>query len=111
MIAQLASETGGGGFSTVATVGVLMAGWSRRARPVQVYDEHLELKAAPLASRKRVRFADIASIDRANAKKVSLLVRAEGKPKPRKIRLPLHLLSTEDGSWLLGHLEARVSAA
>lgn len=110
LIARLATD-GGGGFATVATVGVLMAVWSRRARPVQVYDGHLELKAAPLASRKLIRFEDISSIDQANAKKVSLLVHAAGKQRPEKIRLPLHLLSTDDRDWLLDHLETHVAAA
>lgn len=98
----------GGGSSTLATIGLLMAVWSHRARIVEVFDRHLAVKLAPLARTVRVRFEDIEDVTRKGKKLV--VVHRDGE-RTRELNVPLNMLADEDAAWLEDHLTRRHAAA
>ena len=106
-VAQLAANTGGG-FSTLAAVGLLMAIWSRRATVVRVFDNHFELKIAPFAALRMVRYADLEQVDRVNHKKA--LVHYRKGDRQTKLSIPLNMLTDEHANWLVQYLQGRTPA-
>lgn len=105
LAAQIATGSGGA-FSTIAVVGLVMAVWTRRAQVVRVFEDHLELRGAPFAPLRLVRFDQILGLER-RKKKVQLRYR-RGE-EDAKVALPMHLLAQEDGEWLVSHLEAKAA--
>lgn len=91
----------GGSFGTVATVGVVMAVWSHRARVVRVFDRHLAIKMAPLARLSLVQFEDILRVHTVGRK---LKVTYRDGERSRDVVIPLKMLADEDGEWLEDHL-------
>ena len=105
LVAQIA-ETGSHPPTTPLVIGLLMAVWAAMAKPVQVFDDRIELKAAPLAPRRVIEFADIAELDEPKANR--LTIRRSWDEAGKGIRVPLHLLEQGDREELLDVLRERV---
>lgn len=93
--------------SVAVTIGVVMAIWTRRASIVRLFDDHFEMKVAPLAATRRVRYSDIGSVE--VSKKVGL-VTLRGEQEARPVKVPLKLLEDGEGQWLMGFLSRKAAA-
>lgn len=91
--------------STVLTIGLLMTIWSRRATIVRLFDDHFEMKLAPLAGLRKVRYCDIEAIEML-PKNVARLTLVEDKP----VKIPLNMLEDEDQDQLMRFLESSRAA-
>lgn len=103
--AQIA-ETSSHPPTTPLVIGLLMAVWAAIAKPVRIYDDRVEIKAAPLAPRRVIEFADIAALDQPKTNR--LTIRRTGDKEGKGIRVPLHLLDQDARKELFDALSARV---
>ena len=100
-------ELGPGLFPLAVSVG--MACWYTSKPVVQAFGQHLAIQAAPLASRRLVAYDDIVCLEQDAPRKARLTVQdANGL---RTFKLPLALLSPEDGTRLVGFLRSRMRYA
>ena len=90
---------------TLLGVGIMMAVWSRRAEVVRLFDDHFELKLAPLASLRKVRYSDIKCIEMLK-KNVARLTLHEAKA----IKIPLNMLQADEQQELMSFLRATGAA-
>ena len=88
-------------------VALLMTVWTRRAAPVRLFADRVEVKAAPLAPLKAVPLDRIEEFDASNPKKARLTYR-EGD-RAQSVWIPTHLLSERDGRWLVDFLDQRAA--
>ncbi len=83
---------------------LIMAGWWGAAAIVRVHDDHIEVKAAPIAARKRVLFRELTEIDTSNPKK-AILRSTNGEV----VAIPMNMLDPDEGGELLEWLKEKVS--
>lgn len=105
-LAQLSS---GSGYASVTLlmVGVLMFVWGKRANVVEVFERHLEIKLAPLAGTRRIRFDDIQGYEEAGNKSLLTFL---SKGRTKTLKLPHMLLEPEDRDWLFDEIDGRLAA-
>ena len=87
---------------TMFGVGALLWLWSARALPVRLQQQHLELKLAPLAGLRRVRYDEVRRL--VELRKDRLRLELDGG---KQLTIPLRMLSTEHGVELKAELSRR----
>lgn len=93
---------------TMIGVGVVFLAttlWSRDREIIILHDDHFEMKVAPLAKRHLLEYEDIEDILHPSEKRAFIV--SQG----RRIRLPLHVLTSEDREALLERLTERCAMA
>ena len=70
---------------------------------IKLYVNYLEVKPTPLSRIKRLKIKDIQEIEEINSKKIYLYCIVNGKRK--KVRLPVIMLTDEDGISFLNELK------
>lgn len=98
-----------GGPASPFGAGVLLlviGAWNMRHEPVRLYREHMELKFAPAASLRLIRYRDLVRVEGDSEKVRSLFYRDAGKEK--KLKLRLDMLNADDRPRLLGILEEKI---
>lgn len=80
--------------------------WAQKNPLVRVYDDHIEMKAALLAAKHLVLFADVTALREELPKGLRLEIR-DGKT----LAIPVRALSLEDATTLTGLLRVRLSTA
>lgn len=103
----LASSGDVGSSVALIVASIMMVLWSRRAHPVKLHPDHVELKFAPLARLQRILYRDIRRVEEISRNRVKL-VWFDGR-KERHTRIPLGLLDREDGRWLSDFLAAKAA--
>lgn len=103
--ASLAAGRPLGGGLLPLVVGLLCAIYFAGTPVVRVLRDHLEIKAAPLAARRLIAYDDVRGIEQPSAKKAFAIVERAGRTE--RVRLPLNLLTPQDGARLLALLRAR----
>lgn len=100
----------GNAFSALPGIMLIWLGiWMSSSPIVRVEQDHVSWKGAPLAPRRDVLFGEIQSVEQASPKKAYVTVDLGGKPK--KLRLPLGLLSPEDAAALVRLLREKAPKA
>jgi len=90
----------GNAFSALPGIMLIWLGiWMSSSPIVRVEQDHVTWKGAPLAPWRNVLFGEIMSIEQPSPKKA--IVHLDVGGKPTKYRLPLNLLSPEDGAALV----------
>ncbi|MFI5148231.1 MAG: hypothetical protein ACHQRM_00745 [Bacteroidia bacterium] len=85
---------------------ILMSFWQKKNKPVILLDDHLILKAAPIAPKKMVLYSDIKSIGGDLVRKGFLMVNDSGTEK--KVVLPFMALTAEDRAALVSELQLKI---
>lgn len=101
---SLASGHAVGGATTVTTVGILMAIWSRKAAPLRFEEDRFEMKLAPLAGLRSIAYDDI--LDFGVEKKQVLRVRVRDQ---KDVKIPLRSFEAADQAAILAALESRAA--
>jgi len=95
--------TGGGGLPIgIGVMFLLTTSWKKGRSLITLHEDHLEMKAAPLAARQLILYRDISMLDdSAGPKKVYLLTGG------KRVRLPTHALEVPDQHELIAELNKR----
>ncbi|MFK8002758.1 MAG: hypothetical protein AB8H86_24450 [Polyangiales bacterium] len=97
-------STGGAGVVALP-VGILhlvMHVWNRGRAVVTLHDDHLDMKAAPLAGRKLIRYTDISALEVQG--KATKIITKDGA-----VALPLLVLEPEDAEKFVAELKSHIT--
>jgi len=97
-------------FLFVVAIGLTMTIWSYTSHPVELREDHIRIRFAPLARVQIVGYDEIESIDDANPKKASLAITAQGGERRKPVRLPMHLFAEDDRERLLDQIDEAIAA-
>ena len=86
------------GASTLFAVALMMAIWSRRASLVRLYEEHFEMKFAPLAPLRKILYRDIRKVEPLGKQRIRLTY-AVGE-REQSVKVPLNMLDDQEGQEL-----------
>jgi hypothetical protein len=78
-------------------IGVLflvMAFSHQNRKMIQLFEQNMEIKFAPLASVKHIRYSDIIKTEKISDKKIFLHYKEESNIK--KLRIPVHMMEQDD---------------
>ena len=92
-------------FLFIVAIGLVMTIWSYTSNPVELREDHIRIRFAPLARVRIVGYDEIESIDDTNPKKASLGIAASGGKRRKPVRLPMHLFAQDDRERLLDQID------
>lgn len=90
-------------------ISILMSIWMRRASLVRLYQDHFEMKFAPLAPLRKLHYQDVTQLEVVSSKKARLFY--QDGAKERTVAIPLNLLEAEDGLRLVKFLDTKARKA
>lgn len=85
---------------------VIVGMWNMKHEPVRLYQDHMELKSAPAAGLKLIRYRDLVRIEGDSNKARDLFFRDGGQEK--KLKLRLDTINAEDRPRLIVMLEQKI---
>lgn len=100
-----------GGTGLPLGIGVLLfvvGLWNMKHQPVRLYQDHLELKLAPAAGLKMIRYRDLVRMEGDSDKVRDLFFMDGGKEK--KLKLRLDVINAEDRPRLIEVLHQKIQA-
>ncbi|GEM_PF-2622739 len=86
-------------FLTIGVIYLIMTIWHKSNAIIKILDKNLEVKLAPIASRRYIKYTDIESINSSNKRFVEILYKDSGESK--KLRIPVKLLEKTDMDMLI----------
>ncbi|WP_152541884.1 hypothetical protein [Saccharicrinis fermentans] len=75
---------------------------------IKVYEHHLETKFSALASANYIKFSDLKQVERVSDKKI--FVHYMQGDKPKKFRVPVHMIDEKEVSHFLNILDSKIVA-
>lgn len=97
-------------FLFIVAIGLMMTIWSYTSNPVELRQDHIRIRFAPLARVQIVGYDEIESIDDANPKKASLAITVQRGKRRKPVRLPMHLFAPDDRERLLDQIDEAIAA-
>ena len=94
-------------FLTLGIIYLIMTIWHKNNSVIKMFDNNMEVKLAPIASKKFIRYTDIEKVDISNKRFVEILYKDSDKMK--KLRVIKKLLNDSDLKKLLRTLELNMS--
>jgi len=76
---------------------------------IKIYDQNIEIKIAPLAATKFIKFSDLTKTERISEKKI--FVHYMNGNDPKKLRMPVQMIDAKELSEFLEMLDSKINSA
>jgi hypothetical protein len=87
---------------------LIIASIQRKMDIVKIHENHFEIKFAPLASAKYIKFSDLRKVDRIYEKKI--VVHYNEAADLKKFRVPVHMFAPNDLADFLAFLDDKLAS-
>ncbi len=76
---------------------------------IKIFENHLEIKFAPLASTKFIKYSDLIQVERASEKKI--IIHYNKGATPKKFRVPIHMIEAKELESFLNMIDNKINKA
>ncbi len=76
---------------------------------IKIFENHLEIKFAPLASTKFIKYSDLIQVERASEKKI--IIHYNKGTTPKKFRVPIHMIEAKELESFLNMIDNKINKA